>query len=317
MGYERLSQQKNFDEFRGNKLSEAESKATGISEIIPKNITTLLKNTGKIDKVYSIIGQGKEAMVLTAKEAGIDRALCVKIFKYYSSTNKKRIQGSHHIRAEDMAGVAAKQEYWNLKELYSHHIAVPQPIYLLNNILIMELIAHKSGSNIPAMLLKDISGETTTQTNFNPEDLLLQSIEILERMFLDAQYVHGDYSLHNLLFSQGKVYAIDVSQSVQYNQNTFVDTPIRIRIDKAATILKRDLANLLQGFEQKFRVRADLEEIYQGILAQLPNRLAKHVTTQTSVNSIKYYNGDIIKLKESYRNQCRRKGRQRSSHQRH
>ncbi|MHA1673793.1 MAG: RIO1 family regulatory kinase/ATPase domain-containing protein [Promethearchaeota archaeon] len=315
MGYDHLTQQRNSDQLQksfddSNRYSNFSSEKkvhSSRSEISMKEIQEQLNAAGKIGKIYSIIGQGKEALVLTAQEILTNQPVCVKIFKFYSSTNKKRIEGTHHIRASGMAMLAAKQEYWNLKEMFNHDIPVPKPLHLLQNILIMDLIPLRQNSIVPAMLLKDYQPKTKSEA----EDLLEQSIDIIARLFIETHFVHGDYSLHNLLITNGKVYTIDVSQSVQYNIHTFTDTPIRIRVDKAAKILKRDLSNLIQGFKQKFRIIADVDEIYRNIISQIPKHLLNRLDTAQQFNAIKYYNGDLARLKGNHRNNCRRKGKKR------
>ena len=89
-----------------------------LKEITVAHAKEQLLATKKIAKVLKVIGGGKEATVLLAQEKDTGELVCAKVFRYYTSTIKKRLQGTHHISANGMAGIAASQEFWNLHGLY-------------------------------------------------------------------------------------------------------------------------------------------------------------------------------------------------------
>ncbi|MHA1973205.1 MAG: RIO1 family regulatory kinase/ATPase domain-containing protein, partial [Candidatus Hodarchaeales archaeon] len=154
----------------------------GRSKIVPKKrslkeirITEAINRLLKLDmvsRVHSIIGGGKEATVLLV-ETNTGELICAKVFRYFTSTIKKRLQGTKHLLPMDMAMLAAKQEYWNLFEMESSGILVPHPILLQGNILLMEFIAGPESLS-PAPLLKDVD-----LSLYDPEELLYHSIDIL------------------------------------------------------------------------------------------------------------------------------------------
>jgi RIO kinase 1 len=67
-------------------------------------------------------------------------------------------------------------------------------------------------------------------------ELYLQVVRIVRTLYQRCRLVHGDLSEYNLLYFQGEVYVIDVSQSVE------CDHP------QALEFLKRDLANVNDFF---------------------------------------------------------------------
>jgi serine/threonine-protein kinase RIO1 len=257
----------------GNLLNEyREDCRVPLREVTVKEATKQLLATGEIKRVYSVIGAGKEATVLLAQEKETDELICAKVFRYFTSTIKKRLQGTHHISKEGMASLAAKQEFWNLYELYNVNISVPKPKYLLNNIMMMEFINIEEDSYVPAPLLSEVN-----ISDFDdPENVLYEAIDIIAHMFLDAQMIHGDYSNDNLMINEDGLVTMDVSQSVLYNQKTFIDTPTRIRIDRAVDLLLRDITNLNKGF-YKYRISIDPKEVVQNIANELPEKLQEYL----------------------------------------
>ncbi len=258
-----------------------------------------LLSTGKVKRVHAVIGGGKEATVLLAENVS-GEFLCAKVFRYFTSTIKKRLRGTAHILASDMAMLAAKQEYWNLFEMVKYS-SVPKPLDLVENIILMEFISDGSSSSmVPAPLIRDVD-----LTPFDPEEVLYTSIDILAQIFLRARMIHGDYSEHNLMIqpNSGKLYTMDVSQSVEYNIKTFVNTGVRIRIDRAMHMLETDINNINQFFKRIYRIGVDTEEIIQNIKEELPSKLQKYLSERT----MEIYPGELIPSesfsgKNQYRN---------------
>ncbi|MHA1542631.1 MAG: RIO1 family regulatory kinase/ATPase domain-containing protein [Candidatus Hodarchaeales archaeon] len=255
--------------------------------------------TGKVKRVHAVIGGGKEATVLLAENVS-GELLCAKVFRYFTSTIKKRLQGTAHILASDMAMLAAKQEYWNLFEMVKY-IPVPKPIDLVENIILMEFISDGfSLSMTPAPLIRDID-----LTPFNPEEILYTSIDILAQIFLEARMIHGDYSEHNLMIqpNNGKIFTMDVSQSVEYNTKTFINTGTRIRIDRAMSMLETDINNINQYFKRIYHIGVDPNEILLNLKEELPIKLQDFLNERT----MEIYPGELIPSesfsgKSQYRN---------------
>ncbi|MHA2399642.1 MAG: RIO1 family regulatory kinase/ATPase domain-containing protein [Promethearchaeota archaeon] len=297
---------KKFDQTFGINLSKdghalkenREDCRVPLREITVKEATNQLLATGKIKRVFSAIGAGKEATVLLAQEKETDELICAKVFRYFTSTIKKRLQGTHHVTKELMASFAAKQEFWNLYELDKVNIPVPKPRYLLNNIMMMDFINLEEDSLVPAPLLSDVN----IRDFDDPENILYEAIDIIARAFLDAQMIHGDYSNDNLMINENGLVTMDVSQSVIYNQKTFIDTPARIRIDKAVGLLLTDIKNLNKGF-QKYRITIDPEEVVQNIIKDLPNKLQNYLEQAKSILPLSGYVPERYLSKEMLRSE--------------
>ncbi len=257
-----------------------------LSEVRIADAITELLDSQLVTKIHSVIGGGKEATVLLAEDLK-GELVCAKVFRYFTSTIKKRLRGTKHLLASDMAVLAAKQEFWNLKAMESYS-PVPKPIGLLNNIVIMEFINESPSSSFsPAPLIRDVD-----LAPYDPEEILYTAIDILADIFLKSKMIHGDYSEHNLMIQthSGKLYTMDVSQSVEYNQKTFIDTSVRIRIDKAVKMLETDLININRYFKRIYRIGIDPEEVKNSIITELSSKLQNYLSEKT----MKIYPSELL-----------------------
>ena len=283
----------NFDSIAQNRLFKSKFQLKEITVAQAKN---QLLATKKIDKVLKVIGGGKEATVLLAQEKDTGDLVCAKVFRYYTSTIRKRLQGTRHISENGMAGIAASQEYWNLDGLYKAGIPVPKPRLLLNNIAIMDFIGSEEDETVPAPLLRDVD----IRSYGDPEEIFYESIGLLADMFLKAYYIHGDYSDHNLLIKKDGLITMDVSQSVQYNQKTFINTTFRIRIYQEVEMLRVDIENINQSFRKNYRLHLNTEEVLQEIIKELPDQLQAYLgkVNDIPVNSLSFYTPELYSGKE-------------------
>ncbi len=273
LGYEFSKHGRGYDEYR---QSRQKSKSP-LKEITIAEARDQLLATGHIDKVLKVIGGGKEATVLLAQERRTGDYVCAKVFRYFTSTIRKRLRGTHHLFQDDMAQLAAKQEYWNLYEMYNAKIPVPKPRHLIGNIVVMDFI-HAIGDILtPAPLLREVN----LKSFHDPEEVFYDALDILAELFLKVHYVHGDYSEHNLMVTKNGLITMDVSQSVQYNRKTFINTPTRIRVDKALDYLEADIYNLNLYFQKRYRLSIDPAVVRQEIVEELPAKLQDFLTTKT------------------------------------
>lgn len=269
-----------------------------LKEVTIAEAKNQLLATGEIRKVISVIGGGKEATVLLAENIE-DELVCAKVFRYFTSTIRKRLRSTIHLLEDEMASLAAKQEYWNLHEMQKY-APVPKPRLLVDNIVLMDFIAEERGSTKPAPLLREVDLRT-----YDPEELFYESIDILAEIFLKGHFIHGDYSEHNLMLTKrGRLLTMDVSQSVQFNSKTFVDTPLRIRIDKAVDLLEADIKNINQYFRRIYQIAIDPSEIKEAIISELPQKLQDFLNERTmEIYPSDMYSPDMFLGKESYRDE--------------
>ncbi|MFX1283984.1 MAG: RIO1 family regulatory kinase/ATPase [Promethearchaeota archaeon] len=269
-----------------------------LKEITITEAKNQLLATGEIRKILSVIGGGKEATVLLA-ENNEEELVCAKVFRYFTSTIRKRLHGTKHLLPSDMAILAAKQEYWNLYEM-NLHIPVPKPRLLVDNVVIMDFIAEERGSIRPAPLLREVDLKM-----YDPEELFHESIDILANLFLKGYFIHGDYSEHNLMFTQeGTLITMDVSQSVQFNTKTFINTPLRIRIDRAVEFLKIDIENINRFFRRTYHIAIDPSEVIEAIINELPQNLQNFLNEKTlEIYPSAMYSSEMYLGKEGYRDE--------------
>ena len=200
-----------------------------------KTLKTLTKLISKhiIDTVDFPVSTGKEANVFkgTNKEGNV----AIKIYRDSTATYKnlsKYIYGDprfknvkHSHRHLIMAW--AQKEYKNLFRMEKAKVRVPKPIYVLNNVLVMELIGVGEDA---APMLKD----TKIRKKRALFDLLIEYTKIL---YNDANLVHGDLSEYNILINGNETVIIDVGQAVT------LEHPM------AEDFLIRDIYNLVRYFQ--------------------------------------------------------------------
>ncbi|KAK6060262.1 RIO1 family protein [Cooperia oncophora] len=109
----------------------------------------------------------------------------------------------------------------------------PVPVKLKRHLLVMSLIGE---NGLAAPRLKNIDWDFSTVEE--RKDIFSQVIDIMNRMYRDCKLVHGDLSEFNLLLSEGKVYVIDVSQSMDLSH------------PRNLHFLIRDIENVLAFFQR-------------------------------------------------------------------
>jgi len=197
------------------------------------NLNKLLVN-GPLKNIEGIISAGKEANVYLAYDLK-GKEVAIKIYKIDSNTSKwmrKYIIGDPRFKkvphnVSKIIFLWAGKEFKNLKRAHKVGLNVPEPIFIKDNILIMEYIGFGA---IPAPILKDIK---------YPKDpsFLFEEISIfIKNLFQKAKLVHGDLSEFNILYHNQKPVIIDISQAVS------------IHHPKAEFYLARDIKNIFNYF---------------------------------------------------------------------
>ena len=173
------------------------------------SIYKLMKD-GIIDSIEFPIARGKEAHVFLAKgDRGI---VAVKIFHTSNAVFKNLMQyiegdprfGGLKRRHRDLVTVWVRKEHRNLTRLRKWNLAVPEPLAVFRNVLVMEYLGNKDG---PSPKLRDVTVE-------DPENVFDELLEFLCICWNDAKLVHGDFSPFNILMHDGKPIVIDVGQAV-------------------------------------------------------------------------------------------------------
>ncbi|MHA1777635.1 MAG: serine protein kinase RIO [Promethearchaeota archaeon] len=232
---DRLEQKRDKQRIKKKRKKEERMATGGVFDKYTTENINKLRVKGIIKEFVGIISAGKEANVYFAIGEE-DKPLAVKIYKIDPQNTKwmknyiigdprfKKIGNSTH----KIIYTWSKKEFKNLKQLHRHNIPVPEPIFCVNNIVLMEYIGEKNGS--PAPRLKDVNPLP------EPVKIFLKVIQYIEDMYLIANLVHGDLSEYNILYWNDEPIIIDVSQAVStYHVN-------------APVFLKRDLINVFNFF---------------------------------------------------------------------
>jgi len=192
-----------------------------------------------------VISTGKEAHVFRAVDSG-GNFKAVKIYKTKTSDFKnmeKYIKGDQRFKKKrntkrEIVFTWAKKEFKNLTLAKSAGASVPLPIYVFENVLVMEFI----GDNIASKTLKD------TKKIKNIKNFYDQTVDFIAKCFFKKELIHADLSEYNILIKNEKLFVIDFGQGVLSNH------PF------AKEFFERDIRNLCTYFS-KHGLQISFEEM--------------------------------------------------------
>jgi RIO kinase 1 len=241
---------KKIDTKRIREVDRSKKTAAFESVLDERTITQLQKilDKGILNDIEGIISAGKEANVYLGYVQN-SHEVAIKIYKIDSNTSrwmKNYIIGDPRFKKvpKNIAKIIylwASKEYKNLKRAQSAGLRVPKPIYVRDNILIMEYIGFGS---IPAPKLKDIVNP------INKEFLLNDILDFIKKLYQKSKLVHGDLSEFNILYHNQKPFYIDISQAVS------------IEHPKSEKYLVRDIKNVFRYFEKYNMALPNPEDFY-------------------------------------------------------
>ncbi|XP_063306600.1 serine/threonine-protein kinase RIO1 [Pelobates fuscus] len=239
------------------RVKDKSDRATVEQVLDPRTRMILFKmlTRGVISEINGCISTGKEANVYHAStSSGESRA--IKIYKTSILMFKDRdkyVSGEFRFRhgyckgnPRKMVKTWAEKEMRNLIRLNTAGIPCPEPIMLRSHVLLMDFIGKK---DTPAPLLKNAQISES-----KARELYLDVIHYMRRMYQDARLVHADLSEFNMLYNNGKVYIIDVSQSVEH------DHP------HALEFLRKDCANVNDFFVKYGVAVMTVRELFEFII---------------------------------------------------
>ena len=169
-----------------------------------------LMQQGEIQTIDYPIARGKEAHVFRATSA--NGPLAVKIFHTTNAVFKglaKYIDGDPRFsglsrRHRELVNIWVRKEFRNLKRMRKSGLRVPEPLFNLKNVLVMEFIGEEG---TPSPRLKDI------EVN-DPGEVFDDLLEILTVIWQTYDLAHADFSEYNILWRQGVPWVIDAGQAV-------------------------------------------------------------------------------------------------------
>ena len=217
-----------------------------------RTLTTVmhLLNRGRLRELQGTVKSGKESRIYR----GIDMKggdVAVKIYLTSSAIFRqgrlKYIRGDPRFKdiphdTRSLIDQWASKEFKNLQLAKEAGLAVPTPIYVEKNVLLMEFIG-KNG--VPAPHLREVPLQAASSWYD-------KIVEMLQDLYNKARLVHGDLSEYNILVPDGYPMLIDFAQAVT------------IEHPEAREFLKRDIENLnnyfkglnvrTRSFERMFKV---------------------------------------------------------------
>uniref|UniRef100_A0A3B4B139 Serine/threonine-protein kinase RIO1 n=1 Tax=Periophthalmus magnuspinnatus TaxID=409849 RepID=A0A3B4B139_9GOBI len=248
-----VQRQKDNDTFR---VKDKSDRATVEQVLDPRTRMILFKmlSRGIISEINGCISTGKEANVYHALTSeGKSRA--IKIYKTSILQFKDRdkyVSGEFRFRhgyckgnPRKMVRTWAEKEMRNLLRLQVAGVLSPEPLLLKSHVLLMDFIGK---DNIPAPLLKNAA-----LSEYKARELYLQVVLHMRKMYQDARLVHADLSEFNMLYHEGDVYIIDVSQSVEH------DHP------HALEFLRKDCTNVNDFFAKRAVAVMTVRELFDFI----------------------------------------------------
>ncbi|OCK76228.1 Serine/threonine-protein kinase Rio1 [Lepidopterella palustris CBS 459.81] len=212
-------------------------RATSEQVLDPRTRMILLQliNRNIVSEIHGCLSTGKEANVyhalslLDPTDANPDPLPLHRAIKVYKTsilvfkdrdkyvTGEYRFKGYNKSSNRAMVKVWAEKEMRNLKRIYVAGIPCPEPLYLRLHVLVMGFLGDKKGW--PAPRLRDVKFEGLTQAEEEDKwrELYTQLLGYMRIMYQVCRLVHADLSEYNLLYNEGRLWVIDVSQSVEHD----------------------------------------------------------------------------------------------------
>lgn len=208
------------------KTSEKADRATVEQAIDPRTRMVLFKmlNRGVFHDINGCISTGKEANVYHATKSD-GQELAVKVYKTSILVFKDRdryVQGDYRFRygyckhnPRKMVKTWAEKEMRNLMRLKAAGIRCPTPYLLRLHVLVMEFIG-KAGWAAPRLKDAALSLDKLREG-------YVEMIIAMRTLYQRCKLVHGDLSEYNILYFEGHLYIIDVSQAVDLDHPHALD----------------------------------------------------------------------------------------------
>ncbi|TLD19709.1 hypothetical protein PspLS_09646 [Pyricularia sp. CBS 133598] len=244
-----------LDDVKQTQTREKDKSDRATSELVLDQRTRMillqLINQGFVAEVHGAISTGKEANVYgaVAYPDGGDGAAVQKAIKIYKTAilvfkdRERYIAGEHRFKSgaekgnnRKMVKLWAEKEFRNLRRIYTAGIPCPEPIKLKLHVLVMSFLGDRKGWAYPRLRDANIQGEDSEK---QWRDLYSQLLGLMRRMYQVCRLVHADLSEYNILYNDGKLYIIDVSQSVEH------DHP------RSLEFLRMDIKNMGDFFRRK------------------------------------------------------------------
>lgn len=214
-----------------------------------KTLSKLI-NDRYLDTLDFCVSTGKEANVFRGTTPDGDY-VAVKIYRVHTSSFRSHLEylwgdprfSPGGLSKREVIDLWARKEFQNLRRFEDAGCRVPEPITVLNNVILMEFIGE--GQRI-APMLKDVELP-------DPQNVMNTLVDFVRTGWRKANLVHGDLSQFNVLVLDDDVVIIDAAQAVTR------DHP------RGEELLRRDVENLTKYF-RKLGLDAQAEPILDDLV---------------------------------------------------
>jgi len=194
-----------------------------------------------ISQLGPLIGKGKESDVYSCMDDN-ENIYALKIYRMGRTSFKsiKRFRDligeRSHLSWLYINRLAAKKEFEALKMIHKLNLNTPKPIGYNRHIVVMSYLRGKE-----LVYYKSIK---------NPEKIFNEIIKQMEIIYKKANLIHGDLGEFNIVLDEeGNILIIDWLQWI------LSDHP------NAASVLERDIRNVCNYFQKKYKVESDVNKI--------------------------------------------------------
>ncbi|XP_046879846.1 serine/threonine-protein kinase RIO3 [Hypomesus transpacificus] len=222
--YNALKQHCYSEQRRSARLHEKKEHSTSEQAVDPRTRLLMYKmvNAGLLENINGCISTGKESVVFHAdggslEDSPVPSECVLKVFKTTLNEFRNRdkyIKDDYRFKdrfsklnPRKIIRLWAEKEMHNLARMKKAEIPCPDVVVLKKHILVMSFIGK---DHVPAPKLKE--------AHLGPDDLArayLQVLHMMQQLYQQCNLVHADLSEYNMLWHDGKVWLIDVSQSIE------------------------------------------------------------------------------------------------------
>lgn len=250
----KLSEASRKQDANSHRTKDKQDRATAELVMDPRTRMILFKllNRGMITEINGCISTGKEANVYHATSKFGDE-YAIKIYKTSILTFRDRdkyVSGEFRFRhgyckgnPRKMVRTWAEKELRNLCRMYKNGLPVPNPILLKSHVLLMDFIGT---DGFPAPKLKDVEISQS-----KARELYRDCVILIWKLYNVVKLVHADLSEFNILYHNGSVVIIDVSQSVEREHPS------------AFEFLRKDCTNISEFFRKKNVSTMTVKELFE------------------------------------------------------
>ncbi|XP_059900451.1 serine/threonine-protein kinase RIO3 isoform X1 [Gadus macrocephalus] len=253
-----LKQHCHSEQRRSARLHDKKEHSTAEQAVDPRTRLLMYKmvSAGTLERINGCISTGKESVVFHAnggmlEEQPVPEEVVLKVFKTTLNEFKNRdryIKDDYRFKdrfsklnPRKIIRLWAEKEMHNLARMKKAGIPCPEVALLRKHILVLSFIGK---DHVPAPKLKDtMLGAADMKTAY------YQVLQMMQQLYQECNLVHADLSEYNMLWHQGQVWLIDVSQSVEPSHPHGLQFLFRDCTNVSTFFQKRGVAEAMSVYE--------------------------------------------------------------------